>query len=140
MFTTQHFAFHAVQIRIATALYPLSYVFPFLILPIGLANGLSNFLMGGLGAPDVIGGFIAGIIVSGAAYLVRRFKLPMFLLIPIVVFGSGLIVPIWLAPLIGWPYFALAINISLGQIPSAITGYLLIKALDQHADKIGLDK
>ena len=136
MFFTQHFAFLQFQIRIATALYSLSYIFPFLIVPIGLANALSNFMMGGLGPPDVIGGFIAGIVISSAVYLIRRFKLPMILIIPTIILGNGLIVPIWLSYLIGVPYFVLAISISIGQIPSGITAYLLIKLLDRHMERM----
>ena len=48
MICTQTFAFGQYQIRIATALYGLSAVFPFLIIPFGVANMLSNILMGGL--------------------------------------------------------------------------------------------
>ena len=57
MFLTQSFAFGQYQIRIATGLYALAAIYPFLILPLGLANFLSNTLMGGLGLPDMIGGF-----------------------------------------------------------------------------------
>ena len=42
MMCTQSFAFGQYQIRIATALYALSAIFPFLVLPFGLANFLSN--------------------------------------------------------------------------------------------------
>ena len=62
MICTQSFAFGQYQIRIATALYGLSAIFPFLILPFGLANVVSNTVMGGLGLPDIIGGFIVGIV------------------------------------------------------------------------------
>jgi len=138
MFFTQSFAFLEFQIRIATVIYSFSYIFPFLILPIGLANGLSNLLMGGgLGALDVIGGFFAGVIVSWLVYLVRRHKLPRLLIIPIIAIGNGLIVSIWLSYLIGWPYFALAISITIGQIPSGIVAYLLLPILDEHMKKIG---
>lgn len=138
MFFTQSFAFLQFQIRIATVIYSFSYIFPFLILPIGLANGLSNLLMGGgLGALDVIGGFFAGIIVSWLAYLVRRYRLPRILIIPIIVLGNGLIVPIWLSHLIGVPYFTLAISVAVGQIPSGVIAYILLPILDEHMKKIG---
>ena len=132
MFVNQSFAFQAVQVRIATVVYSFSYIFPFLVLPIGIANALSNLLMGGLGALDVIGGFIAGIVVSGLIYLVRRYKLPMILIIPIIVLGNGLIVPIWLSYLLGLPYWALVLNVSLGQIPSGLVSYFLMKILKKH--------
>jgi len=136
MFVTQSFAFLQVQVRIATVIYSFSYIFPFLIIPIGIANGLSNLMMGGLGALDVVGGFFAGIIVSSAVYLVRHFKLPRVLIIPIIILGSGLIVPIWLSYLLGIPYLALALSISLGQIPSGVVAYILITILDEHMKKI----
>ena len=67
MICTQSFAFGQYQIRIATALYGLSAIFPFLILPFGLANVVSNTVMGGLGLPDIIGGFIVDYL--GCGYL-----------------------------------------------------------------------
>ena len=137
MFVTQSFASQAIQFRVATTLYSLSYIFPFLILPIGLANAFSNFLMGGLGVLDVVGGFIAGVVVSGLVYLVRRFELSKLLIIPIIALGNGLIVPIWLSYLLGIPYFALVINVTLGQLPSGIAAYFLITALDKHMKKTG---
>ena len=42
MFCTQSFAFGQYQVRIATALYGLSYFFPFLVVPFGIANVVSN--------------------------------------------------------------------------------------------------
>lgn len=59
MYFTQSFSFGAYQIRIATALYALSYLFPFLVLPFGLANFIANMLFGGLGILDMFGGFMA---------------------------------------------------------------------------------
>ena len=132
MFVNQSFASQAVQVRIATVVYSFSYIFPFLVVPIGIANALSNLMMGGLGALDVVGGFIAGVIVSGMVYLVRRYKLSMILIIPIIVLGNGLIVPIWLSYLLGMPYWALVLNVSLGQIPSGIASYFLMKVLKKH--------
>ena len=38
LYFTQSFSFGAYQIRIATALYALAYLFPFLVLPLGFAN------------------------------------------------------------------------------------------------------
>ena len=52
MFLTQSFAFGQYQIRIATSIYALASIYPFLIVPLGLANFMSNTLMGGLGLND----------------------------------------------------------------------------------------
>ena len=46
MLLTQSFAFGQYQVRIATAVYAVAYLFPFLVVPLGLANLLSNLLMG----------------------------------------------------------------------------------------------
>jgi len=137
MFVTQGFSFYAIQFRVATTLYGISYIFPFLIVPIGIANALSNLLMGGLGVLDVIGGFIAGVVISTLAYFVRRFKLPRLLIIPIIALGNGLIVPIWLSYLLGIPYLALVVSVTLGQLPSGIAAYFLITVLDEHMKKTG---
>ena len=52
LYFTQSFSFGAYQIRIATSLYGLSYLFPFLVLPLGFANFIANMLFGGLGLLD----------------------------------------------------------------------------------------
>ena len=130
MYTTQSFAFGAYQIRIATCLYSLSYLFPFLVVPLGLANFLSNFL-GGLGFVDIIGGTFVGIITSGSVYLISKFRLPMLLVIPIIILGPGLLVPLWLSPITGVPYPALVISLCIGQTFPAILGYVLIKGLSK---------
>ncbi|MCX8131866.1 MAG: QueT transporter family protein [Clostridia bacterium] len=129
MFITQSFAFGQYQIRIATAMYALSYKYPFLIIPLGISNFLSNTLMGGLGPLDMIGGTIVGIITSGAVYLIRRMKLNEWFIVVPIIFGPGLMVPLWLSYLLPVPYKLLALSICIGQIVPAITGVLLIKAL-----------
>ena len=77
MLCTQSFAFGQYQVRIATALYGLSYIFPFLVVPFGIANVISNLVMGGLGPVDAIGGFFMGVLTSGViaviAYSLRCF-------------------------------------------------------------------
>ncbi|MCL2422268.1 MAG: QueT transporter family protein [Defluviitaleaceae bacterium] len=138
MFATQGFAFGAYQIRIATALYALSYTFPFLVLPLALANMLAN-AMGPMGVWDMLGGFAIGLITSGGVYLVRRFNWPMLLVIPIIILAPALVVPIWLSYILSLPYFALVISIGIGQILPAIVGYLLIKMLGTHVKRMGLD-
>ncbi len=131
MFYTQGFAFGAYQIRIATALYSLSYIYPFLILPLGIANLLSNTLMGGLGIFDIFGGIAVGIITSGIVYLIRRFKLnKWFITLPIIL-GPGLIVPAWLSLILKVPYHILALSICIGQIVPAILGVILIIQLEK---------
>jgi len=129
MYFTQSFAFGQYQIRIATSLYSLSYFFPFLIVPLGLSNFFSNLLLGGLGPLDFIGGTLVGIITSGGVYLIRKFKLHDLFVIPVIILGPGLLVPIWLSYLLNIPYFALVISLCIGQVTPAVAGYVLIKIL-----------
>lgn len=129
MYFTQSFAFGQYQIRIATSLYALSGIFPFLILPMGIANLISNTIMGGLGVFDMLGGAAVGMMASGLIYLIKRLKLnDWFAALPIILV-PGLVVPIWLSILIHVPYKVLAVSLCIGQILPAIVGVLLLKQL-----------
>lgn len=129
MFFTQGFAFGQYQIRIATSLYSLTAIFPFLIVPMGISNFLSNTLMGGLGVLDMFGGLFVGILTSSVVYAIRKYRLnDWFISIPII-FGPGLIVPIWLSYLINVPYKILAISIIIGQIIPGVVGVIIVKQL-----------
>lgn len=132
MFISQSFAFGQYQIRIATSLYSLSYIYPFLILPLGLANFLSNTIMGGLGPLDMFGGIIAGMVTSGAVYLIRKFNWNKWLITLPIVFGPGLLVPLWLSYLLNVPYHVLALSICIGQIIPAIVGVFLVEILNKY--------
>ena len=131
MFVTQGFAFGPYQVRIATALYALSYLFPFLAVPLALANSLSN-VIGGLGILDIVGGLIVGLVVGGAVVAVRKLRLPPWCVFFPVVFGPGLIVPLWLTQITGVPYWALVTSISIGQITPAVVGCILIYTLSKR--------
>jgi len=131
MFATQWFAFGPYQIRVATAIYAMAYPFPFLVLPLALANSFSNML-GGFGMLDIVGGFGVGLVTAGLVAAVKLLRLPMFLVIFPIIFGPGLIVPLWLSPLTGLPYWALVVNICIGQTAPAILGYILIRALEKR--------
>lgn len=129
MFITQGFAFNQFQIRIATSIYALSYIYPFLIIPMGIANLISNTIMGGLGIFDMLGGAIVGMIVSTLIYLIRRFNLnEWFIVLPIILIPS-LLVPIWLSYLIHVPYSVLFISLLVGQVIPGIVGAILVKKL-----------
>ena len=128
---TQSFAFGEHQMRIATSLYALNYVFPFFVIPSGIANMLSNFLFGGLGHFDWIGGLIVGFITGGGIYLVRKFRLTPLLIIPIIIFVPGLCVPIWLSIILEIPYHILAVSVCIGQIVPALVGYVLATELSK---------
>jgi uncharacterized membrane protein len=129
MYYTQSFAFGQYQIRIATSLYALSAIFPFLIVPLGVSNMLSNILMGSFGFLDMFGGLAVGIITTTVIYLIKKYKLSDLLIaVPIIIF-PGLLVPIWLSIFLKLPYSVLAISILIGQIMPAILGVILVKQL-----------
>ena len=131
LFVTQNFSFGAYQIRIATSLYALSYLFSFLVFPLGLANLISNMLFGGLGPLDMIGGCLVGIVTTSLIVFIRKKGWNQaWIAIPIVLI-PGLCVPIWLSYLLKMPYFALAISLCIGQIIPAICGPILVKVIQK---------
>ena len=129
MYITRGFAFGAYQIRLATSLYALSYLFPFLVLPLGLSNCLTNLLFGGMGPLDIFGGLIVGLVTSGLnAYFGKKNMNILFTALPII-FVPGMGVAIWLSYLLNIPYGAMAVNLVIGQIIPGIFGTALVKAL-----------
>ncbi|MCX7614633.1 MAG: QueT transporter family protein [Clostridiales bacterium] len=134
MYLTQSFAFGQYQIRIATSIYALAAIHPFLILPMGIANLLSNTIMGGLGPLDMFGGFIAGVLTSLGCWFLKKIHVYLVAL-PIILIPS-LLVPVWLSYLIGVPYIALVISIGIGQILPAIAGVIIIKYLEKPLSSI----
>ena len=129
MYYTQSFAFAQYQIRIATSLYALSAIFPFLIVPLGVSNMLSNILMGSFGVLDMFGGLAVGLITTTVIYLIKKYKLnDLLIAIPIIIF-PGLLVPIWMSIFLKLPYSVLAISILIGQIFPGIIGVFLVKQL-----------
>lgn len=136
MYFTQGFAFGQYQIRIATSLYALSAIYPFLILPLAISNMLSNILMGGLGIFDVLGGFVVGVITTTAIYLVEKFNLNDLYIAIVIILGPGLIVPIWLSVIINVPYSILATSLCIGQIIPGIVGVILVKHLRNNKQEV----
>ncbi|MDD3224480.1 MAG: QueT transporter family protein [Clostridium sp.] len=129
MYFTQSFAFMQFQIRIATALYSLAAIFPFLIIPLGISNFISNVLMGGLGLPDIIGGTLVGILTSAIVYLLARLKLNDWFIAAPIILIPGLLVSIWLSYILHVKYIILASSLLGGQIIPAIVGVLLVKQI-----------
>ena len=131
MMCTQSFAFGQYQIRIATSLYALSALFPFLIVPFGLANFVSNAIMGGLGPLDMIGGALVGSATSAFIVWLKSKEFPNYLIAAAITFIPGLGVPIWLSVILGIPYWVLASSIILGQFVPGIVGAVLVTALEK---------
>ena len=110
VYATQSFSFGAYQIRIATSVYAVAYLFPFLVIPLGLANFIANML-GGFGIIDMVGGFIVGIVTSGIVMLIKKFHLPRFMIFFPITLVPGLGVALWLSPMVHMPYGALALSL-----------------------------
>ncbi len=129
VYATQSFSFGAYQIRIATSVYAMAYLFPFLVLPLGLANSISNMLFGGLGLLDTVGGGLVGILTTLLIVGIRRMGWNRaFIALPIV-FVPGLGVSVWLSYILNMPYAALAVSLCIGQIIPALCGTAVVSAL-----------
>lgn len=128
---TQSFSFGSYQIRIATSLYALAYLFPFLVIPLGLANLLSNMLFGGLGILDMFGGCFVGIITTSIIVLIRKKGWKLSWIILPIIFIPSLLVPIWLSHLLSVPYSVLVVSLSIGQSVPALCGPFLVKLLQK---------
>lgn len=131
LYFTQSFSFGAYQIRIATALYALAYLFPFLVLPLGFANFIANFLFGGLGLLDWFGGCFVGIIVTAIIVLIRRKGWSRWLMILPIILVPGLGVPSYLSYLLHVPYSVLATSLCIGQSVPAVCGVVLANVLQR---------
>lgn len=131
MYFTQSFSFGAYQIRIATSLYALSYCFPFLVFPLGLANFISNMLFGGLGLLDMLGGGLVGILTAGSIAMIRKRNWNRLLIALPILLIPGLGVSTWLSYLLQIPYPALALNLCIGQAVPAACGPLLVHTLER---------
>ncbi|OON89881.1 QueT transporter family protein [Pyramidobacter sp. YE332] len=132
MTTTRSFAFGQYQVRVATSLYALSGVFPFLVLPLGFANFLSNALMGGLGPLDMVGGILVGLLTSGAVAAFRRSPRAPWIAAAAITLIPGLGVPLWLSYLLHLPYSVLAASLLIGQAVAGVFGGLLLAALKKR--------
>ena len=132
MFYTQSFAFGQYQIRIATALYGLSALFPFLMVPLALANMLSNLLLGGLGLLDMLGGGVVGLLTSAAIIYAKRMGCGNWCIFAAVTLIPGLLVPVWLAVILAIPYAALVVSVLVGQCVCGVVSMLTVTALERN--------
>ena len=129
MASTQSFAFGQYQVRIATALYGLSAIFPFLILPFGIANAASNLILGGLGLLDIVGGGIVGLLTTALIVYGKRLGLGNWIIALSVTLVPGLGVPLWLSYILEIPYWLLASSLLVGQCICGVCSVLLVTAL-----------
>ena len=129
MVFTQSFAFGQYQVRIATAIYGTAYLFPFLVVPLGLSNLLSNMLMGGLGVFDIVGGGLVGLATAGCCALLGKKRVTPWSVVAPITLIPALGVSLWLSGLIGVPYWTLAGSLLVGQAIAGVVGALLVNAL-----------
>ena len=131
LYFTQSFSFGAYQIRIATSLYALSYLFPFLVFPLGLANFISNMFFGGFGIVDMLGGCVVGIVASASIVLIRKKGWNRVLIAVPIVLVPGLGVATYLSYFLNMPYQLMALNLCIGQLLPSVVGVVLVKALER---------
>ena len=128
---TSGFSFGAYQIRIATALYAMGYFFPFLVVPLGLANFISNMLFGGFGIVDMLGGCIVGMVAAACIVLIRRKNWNRMLIAVPIVLVPGLGVATYLSYFLAMPYPLMALNLCIGQLIPSIVGVVLVRVLER---------
>lgn len=130
IFLTSSVSFGAIQVRLANSMYALAFCYPFLVLPAGISVLLSNILFGGLGLPDMIGGFLVAIITTYLITLVRKHNLNKGLIASIIVVVPSLLVSIWLSVLLQLPYWPLVVSLMLGHVIPSIIGLILVSSIE----------
>ena len=133
MYFTQSIAFGQYQVRFATGLYALAYSFPFLCVPLGIANMLSNILLGGDFVNGIFG-FSAGFLTTSTICLLNKITVKKFIVVfPIAIIPS-IIIPIWLTFALQIPYYLLVLSLLVGQTISAYTvGIVIIHITERLA-------
>lgn len=125
MYFTQSFSFGQYQVRLATGLYSLAYYFPYLCVPLGLANMLSNILFSGDFINGILG-FIAGTLTCVSICLLKKITTNKIIVVAPIALIPSLIIPIWLSYTIHMPYFYLVVSLLVGQTISAYTMGLFV--------------
>ena len=128
---TSGFSFGAYQIRIAKRLYALAYLLTFLVVPLGLANFISNMLFGGFGIVDMLGGCIVGMVAAACIVLIRRKNWNRMLIAVPIVLVPGLGVATYLSYFLAMPYPLMALNLCIGQLIPSIVGVVLVRVLER---------
>ena len=131
MCLTQSFAFGQYQVRVATSLYAAAYFCPFLTVPLGLSNLISNMVMGGLGFFDIFGGGLIGVLTAGSCALIRRLNLPCWLTAVPIALIPAFGVSLWLSGILGVPYWTLAASLLVGQTIAGVLAAALTAALSR---------
>ena len=136
MYFSQFLSFGQFRIRIADCAYSLCYVYPFLVVPMGIANAMSCLFVGGFGPIDMFGWMIVGILTSAGVCLVKKLQLNEWFIIAPVIIIPGLLVPMWWSYLMHIPYAIIAFGICLEQIVPAFMGVILLKKLERKLPRL----
>lgn len=131
VFLTASISFGAVQIRLANLIYALAFCYPFLVLPAGISVVLSNLLFGGLGLPDILGGFLVAVTTTYLITLIRKYNLNKALIGLVILTVPPLGVSTWLSILLHIPYWPLVLSLMLGHVIPAILGVALIVGVEK---------
>ncbi len=134
MYFLQPISFGQYQIRLSTGLYALVYEFPFLCVPLGIANMLSNILIGG----DIINGclgLIAGFTTTKCICVLKKVTTKKAVLVSPIAIIPSLIIPIWLSFSLNVPYHLLALSLFVGQTITAYTSGIIVM---KFAEKLNL--
>lgn len=135
MYLTQSIAFGQCQVRFATGLYSFAYAFPFLRVPLGIANMLSNILLGGDSVNGILG-FIAGFLTTSTICLLKKVTTKkVIIVLPIAIIPS-VIIPIWLSYTLQIPYCLLVLSLLVGQTISAYTAGMTMMYISERLVKI----
>ena len=112
-------------------MYALAYVYPFLVVPLGIANLIANFLFGGLGPLDMFGGCFVGMATTWLIVQIRNHNWNVWLTVLPIWLVPSLVVSTWLSYLLHLPYSMLVVNLGVGQLVPGICGVFLIQALSR---------
>lgn len=131
MYVTQTISFGQYQVRLATGLYGFVYEFPFLCVPFGIANMLSNILIGG----DIINGifgFFAGLLTTLCICIFKKItNKKVILVLPIAIIPS-LIISIWLSLTLQINYLVIFFSLLIGQTISAYSTGIFILYISER--------
>lgn len=136
MYVTQSFSFGQYQIRIATGLYSLAYYYPFLCLPLGFSNMVSNIFFGG----DIINGlfgFCAGALTCECICMLKKVTKNKYIIVTPIALLPSLIISVWLSYKFHISYLIMFVSLLVGQTISAYTfGLLILSICERFKDKL----
>lgn len=75
------------------------------------------------------------LLTTGAVYAIRRLNLNAWWIVLPIFLIPAFVAPIWLSGLLGVPYFALVINLLVGQFVPGLIGAILVKELAKRGYK-----